>query len=121
MNPDHHPVRLAPHEAIIRLRGQAVILDTDLATLYGVTVKRLNEQVRRNQRRFPEDFIFQLTLAETQCSRSQFATLKRGQNIKYLPYAFTEHGAIMAANVLAVLGGRLNLSSDNQISVQYSS
>ena len=81
-------------------RGQAIILDADLAALYGVTVKRLNEQVRRNLKRFPEDFVFQLTLVEAQRSRSQFATLKRGQNIKYLPYAFTEHGAIMAANVL---------------------
>ena len=94
------PVRLTPHDAIVRLRGQAIILDSDLAALYGVTVKRLNEQVRRNIKRFPEDFCFQLTLAEAQRSRSQFATLKRGQNIKYLPYAFTEHGAIMAANVL---------------------
>ena len=91
---------LSPRDAIIRLRGQAIILDADLAALYGVTVKRLNEQVRRNLKRFPEDFVFQLTLVEAQRSRSQFATLKRGQNIKYLPYAFTEHGAIMAANVL---------------------
>ena len=92
--------RPEPQEAIIRLRGQAVILDSDLAALYGVTAKRLNEQVKRNQKRFPEDFCFQLTLAETGRSRSQFATLKRGHKIKYLPYAFTEHGAIMAANVL---------------------
>ncbi len=96
----NQPVKITPNEAIVRLRGQAVILDVDLAALYGVTVKRLNEQVRRNQKRFPEDFVFQLTLTETQRSRSQIATLKRGQNIKYLPYAFTEHGAIMAANVL---------------------
>lgn len=94
------PVKIAPHEVIIRIRGHAVMLDTDLAALYGVPVKRLNEQVRRNSRRFPEDFMFQLTLAEAQRSRSQIATLKRGHNIKYLPYAFTEHGAIMAANVL---------------------
>ena len=94
------PARLTPHDAIVRLRGQAIILDSDLATLYGVTVKRLNEQVRRNIKRFPADFCFQLTLTEAQRSRSHIATLKRGQNIKYLPYAFTEHGAIMAANVL---------------------
>ena len=94
------PVGLKPHDAIVRLRGQAIIVDSDLAALYGVTVKRLNEQVRRNIKRFPEDFCFQLTLTEARRSRSQFATLKRGQNIKYLPYAFTEHGAIMAANVL---------------------
>ena len=94
------PACLTPQSAIVRLRGQAVILDSDLAALYGVTAKRLNEQVKRNQKRFPEDFVFQLTHAEAQSSRSQIATLKRGQNIKYLPYAFTEHGAIMAANVL---------------------
>ena len=111
MNMPNHPVRLAPQEAIIRLRGHAVILDSDLAALYGVTVKRLNEQVRRNQKRFPEDFCFQLTLAEAERSRSQFATASTSpmrsqiataskRNIRYSPYAFTEHGAIMAANVL---------------------
>jgi ORF6N domain len=70
--------------------------------LYGVTTKRLNEQVKRNAPRFPEDFVFQLTAEERERLRSQFATLKtgRGRHIKYLPYAFTEHGAIQAANVL---------------------
>ena len=90
-------------QAIFLIRGQKVILDTDLARLYGVTTKRLNEQVKRNRERFPDDFMFQLTMEEAdrlRRSRSQIATLKRGQNIKYLPYAFTEHGAIMAANVL---------------------
>jgi len=58
------PVPLAPHDAIRRIRGHAVILDADLAGLYGVTVKRLNEQVKRNQKRFPEDFCFQLTETE---------------------------------------------------------
>jgi phage regulator Rha-like protein len=82
------------------IRGEKVILDSDLARLYGVTAKRLNEQVKRNRDRFPADFMFQLTAKESAASRSQFATLKRGQNIKYRPYAFTEHGAIMAANVL---------------------
>ena len=92
------------------VRGQKVILDSDLARVYGVTTKRLNEQVKRNKQRFPSDFMFRLTSAEctslmrsqnaTGSSRSQFATLKRGQNIKYLPYVFTEHGAVMAANVL---------------------
>jgi hypothetical protein len=97
---------LAPVEhigrSILLLRGQRVILDADLAAIYGVTTKRLNEQVKRNADRFPEDFVFQLTLEEAERSRSQFATLKtgRGQNIKYRPYAFTEHGAIQAANVL---------------------
>jgi hypothetical protein len=88
---------------IVEVRGQRVILDSDLASIYGVPTKRLNEQVKRNARRFPLDFIFRLTAEETkQCqrSRSQIATLKRGQNVKYFPYAFTEHGSIMAANVL---------------------
>ena len=84
------------------IRGQKVILDSDLARIYGVPTKRLNEQVRRNIKRFPPDFIFQLTVKEADSLRSQIATLKsgRGQHRKYLPYAFTENGAIMAANVL---------------------
>jgi len=93
-----------PVEQLIRtIRGQRVILDADLARVYGVPTKRLNEAVRRNLDRFPTDFVFQLVKNEAEefrRSRSQFATLKRGQNIKYLPRAFTEHGAIMAANVL---------------------
>lgn len=91
---------LRPDSMIVRARGHAVILDSDLAALYGVTVKRLNEQVKRNQERFPEDFVFQLTDAEARSLRSQNATLKRGGHRKYMPYVFTEHGAIMAANVL---------------------
>lgn len=85
------------------IRGQRVILDADLARIYGVPAKRLNEQVKRNARRFPADFMFRLTPSETEGlerSRSQIATLKRGHNIKYQPFAFTETGAIMAANVL---------------------
>ena len=85
------------------VRGQKVILDGDLARVYGVSTKRLNEQVRRNLQRFPQDFAFRLSEEEATTllrSRSQIATLKRGQNIKYLPFAFTEHGAIMAATVL---------------------
>lgn len=97
--PKSSPV-LSPQEAIVRVRGHAVILDSDLATLYGVPVKRLNEQVRRNAKRFPDDFVFQLTAHEWRALRSQKATLKRGQHRKYMPYVFTEHGAIMAANVL---------------------
>jgi hypothetical protein len=100
MNMPHHPVRLAPQEAIIRLRGQAVIRDSDLAILYGVTVKRLNQQVARNRERFPDDFCFQLTETEWHSLRLQNATLKRGQHRKYMPFVFTEHGAIMAATVL---------------------
>jgi len=98
---------LAPVEAIERrifvLRGRRVMLDRDLAGIYAVELKRLNEQVKRNGDRFPEDFMFQLTLEEGKAimvSRSQFATMKRGRNIKYRPYVFTEHGAVMLANVL---------------------
>ena len=85
------------------MRGQRVILDTHLAELYGVETKRLNEQVKRNLERFPADFMFQLDAAEQMSLRSQSATLKtgRGQHRKYAPFAFTEHGAIMAATVLA--------------------
>ena len=74
------------------IRNQQVMLDRDLAMLYGVTTSRLNEQVKRNIARFPESFRFQLTKEE--CSKWQIATMntKRGQNIKYLPYAFTEQG-----------------------------
>ena len=86
--------------AILSIRGEKVMLDSDLAELYGVETKRLNEQVRRNPNRFPPDFMFQLTAGEWESLRSQFATLKRGEHRKYLPYAFTEHGALMLANVL---------------------
>jgi hypothetical protein len=85
------------------IRGKKVILDFDLAEIYGVPTKALNQAVKRNLTRFPDDFIFQLTKGEAELelrSRSQFVTLKRGMNVKYLPYAFTENGAIMAANVL---------------------
>jgi len=77
-----------------------VILDSDLAALYGVPVKRLNQQVTRNRDRFPEDFCFQLTEHEWRVLRLQNATLKRGQHRKYMPHVFTEHGALMAATVL---------------------
>ncbi len=88
---------------ILTLRGQKVILDADLAELYGVPTKVFNQAVKRNVDRFPEDFCFRLTMKEAEaarCSRSQTVTLKRGQNIKYAPFAFTEHGAIMAATIL---------------------
>lgn len=86
---------------ILILRRQKVILDRDLAELYRVPVKRLNEQVKRNQARFPSDFLFQLNRREYESLRSQFATsnARRGGR-RYLPHAFTEHGAIMAATVL---------------------
>ena len=87
--------------AILLMRGQRVILDSDLAKLYGVTTKRLNQQVRRNNDRFPPDFMFQLTAEETEVLRSQFATSNQGRGgRRYAPYVFTEHGAIMAASVL---------------------
>ncbi len=87
---------------IHEVRNQRVILDCDLANLYGVPTKRLNEQLRRNAGRFPQDFAFQLTKEEWAVLRSQIATLNRsrGMHRKYWPYAFTEHGALMAANVL---------------------
>jgi phage regulator Rha-like protein len=80
-----------------------VILGTDLARVYGVSTKAFNQAVKRNLTRFPHDFIFRLSKGEAeavQISRSQTVTLKRGQNVKYPPYAFTEFGALMAANVL---------------------
>lgn len=86
---------------ILALRHQKIILDTDLADLYSVPVKRLNEQVKRNRERFPTDFMFQLTAAENEALRSQFATSRPGHGgRRHLPYAFTEYGAIMAATVL---------------------
>jgi ORF6N domain len=80
-----------------------VLLDAELAALYGVTTKRLNEQVKRNRERFPDDFMFRLTPVELDSlNRSQFATgSQRHRDPRFAPYAFTEHGAIMAANVLA--------------------
>lgn len=87
-------------QKIFYIRGHKVMLDRDLAELYGVPTYRLNEQVKRNIKRFPADFMFQLTREEAQSSRSQIAMLKRGQNIKYLPYAFTEQGIAMLSSVL---------------------
>jgi hypothetical protein len=99
--------RIVPVEAIetriFTLRGHRVMLDQDLAVLYGVRSKRLNEQVKRNRDRFPEDFMFRLTLDEGKAIlavRSQNATLPFPQHLRYPPYVFTEHGAMMLANVL---------------------
>ncbi len=108
------PSRVDNIGSLIRtIRGQKVILDSDLARIYGVPTKRLNEQVRRNAKRFPPDFLFQLTSAEADNLKSQFATSSSTSNRsqiatgsqkhrdpRFLPYAFTENGAIMAANVL---------------------
>lgn len=99
---------------IYSIRGVRVILDADLAVLYGVATKRLNEQFRRNRRRFPDDFAFQLTAEEASSLRSQFATASEKSPIlrsqiatsslhggrRYRPWAFTEHGALQAANIL---------------------
>ena len=100
---------LAPEAITLRIataRGQRVILDSDLAALYEVETKRFNEAVRRNLAKFPADFMFQLIAEEWAALRSQSATLNaagtgRGQHRKYMPYAYTEHGAIMAANLLS--------------------
>jgi phage regulator Rha-like protein len=93
-----------PDEIIINkiyfIRGHKVMLDNDLAELYGVETKRLKEQVNRNINRFPKHFMFELSLKEYESLRSQNATLKRGAHSKYLPYAFTEHGVLMLSNVL---------------------
>ena len=87
---------------IYEIRGERVMLDSDLASIYGVETKALNRAVKRNRDRFPKDFVFQLTRQESEALRYQIGTLKtgRGQHRKYLSYVFTEHGAIMAANVL---------------------
>jgi len=109
----------APTIKILTIRDQKIVLDVDLARVYGVTTKRLNEQFRRNRKRFPKDFAFQLTLEEFRALRSQLATLdegytgeaglrpqnatlkpRRGRYRKYRPWAFTEHGALQAANIL---------------------
>jgi hypothetical protein len=95
------------------IRGKRVMFDSDLAELYGVTTKVLNQAVKRNRSRFPEDFMFRLNMTESVLlnrsqivtgevgpSRSQFVTLKRGQNIKYLPYVFTEQGVAMLSSVV---------------------
>jgi hypothetical protein len=99
--------------SILLIRGRKVMLDADLSELYGVTTKRLNEQVRRNIDRFPKDFMFQLDENEIAAMRSQIATASDSdgnirtqtasaskRNIRFLPYAFTEHGVIMAASIL---------------------
>ncbi len=95
--------------SILLVRGQKVMLDRDLASLYEVPTKVLNQAIKRNSDRFPADFMFQLSEDETNAwlrhsmlsgSRSQIVTLKRGSNIKYRPYAFTEHGILMLSSVL---------------------
>ena len=86
---------------VLTLRGKRVLLDADLAKLYGVPTKVFNQTIQRNAERFPADFLFQLTEEEFELLRSQFVTSKAGRGgRRYLPYVFTEHGAIMAATLL---------------------
>src|SRR4030067_1437203 len=88
-------------QRILLIRGQRVMLDADLAGLYGTTTKSLNEQVKRNRGRFPEDFMFQLTASEAEILRSQIATSKKGGGgRRYRPYAFKEQGVAMLSSVL---------------------
>ena len=95
---------IVPSESIVKkivfLRGEKVLLDHDLAGLYGVETKVLKQAVRRNIKRFPDDFMFELTKEENQSLRSQNVTLKRGQHSKYLPFVFTEQGVAMLSSVL---------------------
>lgn len=98
-----HPADVSIDGVIHTIRSERVIMDADLAALYGVKTKALNQAVRRNRAKFPPDFLLELTASEAEAlrrSRSQIVTLKRGQNIKFAPFAFTEHGALMAANTL---------------------
>ena len=96
-------ISLVPDDVVMNkiffIRNQKVMLDRDLATLYGVETKRLNEQVKRNLTRFPKDFMFQLNEIEFQNLKSQFATSSWG-GIRKLPYVFTEHGVLMLSSVL---------------------
>ena len=89
-------------KAIHLIRGERVMLDRDLAEMYGVPTKVFNQAVKRHKERFPSDFMFQLTKEEAVSIRlrSQFVTLKRGQHLKYRPHAFTEHGILMLSSVL---------------------
>ena len=95
---------LTPHERIekiiLTVRGQRVMMDADLATLYGVTTKALNQAVKRNLARFPSDFMFQLTAEEAAALRSQTVTSKRRGGRQYRPYVFTEQGVAMLSSVL---------------------
>lgn len=95
---------IIPNEVIVNkiylFRGEKVMLDSDLAELFGVETKKLKQQVRRNIERFPEHFMFELTEKENEVLRSQFATLRHGQHSKYLPFVFSEHSILQLSNVL---------------------
>src|SRR6266545_4328899 len=95
------PAQKAVEERIRVIRGKQVVLDSDLAAFYGVETRRLTEQMKRNEERFPEDFVFQLSAEETEALRSQNAISKQGRGgRRYRPYAFTEQGALQASSVL---------------------
>lgn len=103
MNPRGKEIVIAEEiivSKIYNVRGKHVLLAQDLAELYDVETRVINQQVKRNIRRFPERYMFQLTKDEYDRLRSQNVTLKRGQHVKYLPYAFTEHGILMLSSVL---------------------
>ena len=102
LRPKKSPASLSAVESVIHtIRGERVILDADLARLYGVETKALNRAVQRNREKFPPDFMMQLTTREQAALRCQSGTSKTGRGgRRYLPFAFTEHGAIMAANIL---------------------
>lgn len=93
-------IHQAIENKIYIIRGQKVMLDRDLAELYGIETKQLKRQVNRNLERFPEDFMFELKHEENEFLRSQFGTLKQGAHSKYLPMVFTEHGVLMLSSVL---------------------
>ena len=97
--PNLSPIRYLDH-CIYFIRGQRVMLDSDIAKLYGVTTKNLNKAMKRNQERFPKDFMFQLSKQESNSLRFQNGTLKRGQHPKYFPYAFTQEGVAMLSGLL---------------------
>ncbi len=114
-------------QRILLIRGQRVMLDADMAGLYGTTTKRLNEQVKRNRNRFPEDFMFQLIMEEARIwrtevrgggLRSQIVTLKRGQHVKYRPYAFTEHGILGIKSFIQDLQETCRTASENTMQVE---
>jgi hypothetical protein len=86
--------------SILLIRGRRVLLDRELAAMYGVTTGNLNKAVHRNIRRFPDDFMFQLTMEEADALRFQIGSLKRGLHFKYLPYVFTQEGVAMLSGVL---------------------
>ena len=103
MNKNNKPYLISEDKVgrkIYLIRGQKVMLDYDLAKMYCVSTKHLNQQVKRNSERFPFDFMFQLTKDEADSLRSQFVTLKQGGHLKYMPYAFTEQGVAMLSSVV---------------------